>query len=65
MAQARSARGMIREKKRVSIFYSTDRVNEVNKIFVISLKDVGDDILKARRSIFLQLLVKVLFMSFL
>ena len=38
MAQARSTRAINRRgKKRVSVTYSTDRENEVSKIFVISL----------------------------
>ena len=38
MAQARSARAINRRgKKRGSVTYSTGRVNEVSKIFIVSL----------------------------
>ena len=38
MAQARSARAINQRKKRGSVTYSTDRENEVSKIFIISLR---------------------------
>ena len=37
MAQARSARAINRRGKRGSVTYSTDREDEVSKIFIISL----------------------------
>ena len=38
MAQARSARAINQWEKRGSVTYSTDRENEVSKIFIISLR---------------------------
>ena len=41
MAQARSARAINRCEKRGSVTYSTDRENEVSKIFIISRRLIG------------------------
>ena len=41
MAQARSARAINRREKTRSVTYSTDRENEVSKIFIISLRLIG------------------------
>ena len=42
MAQARSARAINqREETRMAVTYSTDRENEVSKIFAISLRLIG------------------------
>ena len=41
MAQARSVRAINRREKRGSVTYSTDRENEVSKIFIISLRLIG------------------------
>ena len=38
MAKARSARAINQWEKRGSVTYSTDRENEVSKIFIISLR---------------------------
>ena len=38
MAQARSARAINQREKRGSVTYSTDRENEVSKIYIISLR---------------------------
>ena len=48
MAQTRNARAINRRKKRGSITYSTGRVNEVSKIFIISLRLIG----RAEKEIF-------------
>ena len=48
MAQARSARAINLREKRGSVTYSTDRENEVSKIFIISLRLIG----RAEKEIF-------------
>ena len=55
MAQARSERAInLREKKRGSVTYSTDRENEVSKIFILSLRLIG----RAEKEISMNLTLK-------